>query len=391
MIKRALEKELKTTAQQFPVIAVLGPRQSGKTTLVKNTFKKHNYITLEDLDKQRIAQADPRGFLEANKTEDGLIIDEVQYVPELFSYIKTFVDEHKGTGQFILTGSQNFLLNEKISQSLAGRVAILTLLPLSIDELKRASLLPKKVESIMFFGGYPRIFDEKISPIKWYPNYIRTYIERDVRNLKNIENLSRFQHFIALCAGRIGQVLNLASLGDDCGITSNTVAAWLSLLECSYIIFRLQPHYENFRKRLIKSPKLYFYDTGLACSLLEITSEGQLSTHYMRGNLFESFVFAELMKNQFNKDRRPKVYFWRDSQGHEIDGVIEQGMELMPLEIKAGKTINTSFFDSLNYWNNLSGLDPKKSFLIYGGNEKQIYKGINILGWQDLHKVFEKD
>jgi predicted AAA+ superfamily ATPase len=391
MIKRSLEKELKATAKQFPVIAVLGPRQSGKTTLVKNTFKKYTYITLEDLDKQRLAQADPRGFLEANKTKQGLILDEVQYVPELFSYIKTFVDEHKGSGQFILTGSQNFLLNEKISQSLAGRVAILTLLPLSIDELNRASLLPDNVESLMFSGSYPRIFDENTSPNKWHPNYIRTYLERDVRNLKNIENLTLFQNFIALCAGRIGQVLNLTSLGDDCGITANTVTAWLSLLECSYIIFRLQPHYKNFSKRLIKSPKFYFYDTGLACSLLGITSAKELSMHYMRGNLFESFVLSECMKYQYNKDRRPNIYFWRDSQGHEIDGIIEQGLHLTPIEIKAGKTINASFFDGLTYWNNLSAADPQKSFLIYGGTEKQKRKGVNILGWQDLQDVFEKD
>jgi len=386
-----MTKELKSTAKQFPVVAVLGPRQSGKTTLVKNTFKKYNYITLEDLDKQRLAQSDPRGFLETNKNNEGLILDEIQYVPELFSYIKTFVDEHKGAGQFILTGSQNFLLSDKISQSLAGRVAILTLLPLSIEELDNASLLAEKVENVMFTGGYPRIFDEKASPGKWYSNYIRTYLERDVRNLKNIENLSQFQHFIALCAGRIGQVLNLTSLGNDCGITTNTVISWLSLLECSYIIFRLQPHYKNFSKRLIKSPKLYFYDTGLACSLLEITSESQLHAHYMRGNLFESFVLSELMKHQFNIDRRPNIYFWRDSQGHEIDGVIEQGLELTALEIKAGKTINTNFFDGLNYWNTVSGSDPKKSFLIYGGNEKQARKGINILGWKNIHDVFGKD
>lgn len=389
MIKRSLEKELKTTARQFPVVAVLGPRQSGKTTLVKNTFKKYNYVTLEDFDKQRHAQEDPRLFLEENKNKHGLIIDEVQYVPELFSYIKTFVDEHKGAGQFILTGSQNFLLNEKISQSLAGRVALLTLLPLAIDELASASLLPEKVEKIMFSGSYPRIFDENINPSKWHRSYIGTYLERDVRNLKNIENITRFQHFVALCAGRIGQVLNLTSLGDDCGITTNTVISWLSLLECSYIVFRLQPHYKNFSKRLIKSPKLYFYDTGLACSLLGITSEQELSTHYMRGNLFESFVLSEFMKYQFNKDQRPNIYFWRDSQGHEIDGVIERASDLIPVEIKAGKTINTSFFDGLNYWNDLAASNVEKSFLIYGGLEKYTRKGINILGWRNLQDVFK--
>lgn len=390
MIKRTLEKELKVTAKQFPVVAVLGPRQSGKTTLVKSTFKTYNYVTLEDLDKQRLAQADPRGFLEANKTPKGLILDEIQYVPELFSYIKTFVDEHKGAGQFILTGSQNFLLNEKISQSLAGRVGILTLLPLSIEELRKASLLPDKVEHLMFSGCYPRIFDEQITSSKWQANYIRTYLERDVRNLKNIENLSTFQHFIALCAGRIGQVLNLTSLGNDCGITTNTVIAWLGLLESSYIVFRLQPHYKNFSKRLIKSPKLYFYDIGLACFLLGITSEKQLLTHYLRGNLFESFILSELMKHQVNKDRRPGLYFWRDSQGHEIDVVVEQGHLLTAIEIKAGKTINSSFFDGLAYWNSLAGNDSEKSFLLYSGTEKQKRKGVAVLGWQDVQNVFEE-
>lgn len=390
MIKRTLEKELKITAKQFPIVAVLGPRQSGKTTLVKSTFKTYNYVTLEDLDKQRLAQADPRGFLEANKTSKGLILDEIQYVPELFSYIKTFVDEHKGAGQFILTGSQNFLLNEKISQSLAGRVGILTLLPLSVEELRKASLLPDKVEPLMFSGCYPRIFDEQIDSGKWQANYIRTYLERDVRNLKNIENLSTFQHFIALCAGRIGQVLNLTSLGDDCGITTNTVISWLGLLESSYIVFRLQPHYKNFSKRLIKSPKLYFYDTGLACFLLGITSEKQLLTHYLRGNLFESFILSELMKHQVHKDRRPGLYFWRDSQGHEIDAVIEQGQLLTAVEIKAGKTINASFFDGLTYWKGLAGNDSERSFLLYGGTEKQKRKGVAVLGWQDVQNVFEE-
>ncbi|HBS48402.1 TPA: AAA family ATPase [Candidatus Dependentiae bacterium] len=387
MISRELTTELKATAKQFPVVAVLGPRQSGKTTLVKNTFKKYNYVTLEDLDKKQMAETDPRSFLESNKNEHGLTLDEVQLTPNLFSYIKTYVDSHKGAGQFILTGSQNFLLNEKISQSLAGRVAILTLLPLSYTELEKAKLLSNKIDKTLYFGFYPRIWNEKIPPQKWYKNYIQTYIERDVRNLRNVENLSLFQQFIKLCAGRIGQVLNLASLGNDCGITANTARSWISLLESSYIIHLLRPHYKNFSKRLIKAPKLYFYDAGLACSLLEIENEKQLATHYLRGNLFESFVISELIKKQYNQDKRPNVYFWRDSLGHEVDCIIEKGQELIPLEIKIGKTINPSFFDGLHYWNELAGEKSQNGVLIYGGDEKVKHQGIKILGWKFLKNI----
>lgn len=395
MIKRALEKELKISSRQFPAVAVLGPRQSGKTTLVKATFPKYKYISLENLDNRQDAISDPRHFLETHENEYGIILDEVQNTPDLLSYIQTYIDEHKKHGYFILTGSQNILLNEAISQTLAGRISILTLLPLSINELKEARLLSDSLEKAMFTGSYPRIFDEKIidekpTPQKWYPNYIRTYIERDVRMLKNVHDLSLFQKFIKLCAGRIGQVLNLVSLGDDCGVDAKTVDNWISILECSYIIFTLRSHHKNFSKRLIKSPKLYFYDIGLACSLLEIEDEKELNTSYLRGNLFESFVLSELIKNRYNLDKIPNLYFWRDSQGHEIDGLIEKGERLTPLEIKIGKTLNTSFFDGLNFWNKLSNSDPKNSFVIYGGKEKHERKKIRVLGWQSLTSVFDK-
>ena len=382
--------ELKAAARQFPVVAVLGPRQSGKTTLVKSTFKNYVYVSLEELDNQEIALADPRRFLEMHKNEHGIIFDEIQNTPDLLSYIQTYVDEHKRPGYFILTGSQNILLNEAISQTLAGRVSLLTLLSLSISELEKASLLQSSIEELMFTGCYPRIYDEKIPPKKWYSNYIRTYIERDVRTLTNVSSLSIFQQFIKLCAGRTGQILNLTSLGNDCGISTNTARAWLSILEASYIIFLLRPHYKNFSKRLIKSPKLFFYDTGLACSLLDIDDVKQLSTHYIRGNLFESFVISEFIKHCYNHDSRPNVYFWRDSQGHEVDCIIEKGEQLTPIEIKAGKTINSSFFKELHFWNELSGSDPSNSFLIYGGDQKQIRQGINVFGWQSLQAVFRK-
>jgi predicted AAA+ superfamily ATPase len=384
MIKRELSLELKTVVKHFPVVAVLGPRQSGKTTLVKATFSKYNYVTLEDLDKRELATVDPRSFLEANLNNHGLILDEIQFAPDLLSYIKAHVDTHQKVGQFILTGSQNFLLNEKIAQSLAGRVAILTLLPLSYGELDKASLLSEKIESALFTGFYPRIFDQNVPPEKWYKNYIKTYIERDVRMLKNVENLSVFQHFVKLCAGRIGQILNLSSLGNDCGVSANTARSWISVLESSYIIYLLRPHHKNFSKRLIKSPKLYFYDTGLACSLLEVDNAKQLVSHYARGNLFESFVISEIIKSHYNRDQRPNVYFWRDNRGNEVDCIIEKGQELTPIEVKFGKTINQSFFDGLNYWNNLAG-DTERSFVVYGGDEKQQQKGISILGWRFLN------
>jgi len=388
MIKRELESELKGDARQFPVIAVLGPRQSGKTTLVRATFKKYNYISLEELDNKQKAISDPRHFLESLENKYGIILDEIQNAPDLLSYIQTYVDMHKKPGYFIITGSQNILLNEAISQTLAGRVVILTLLPLSIKELSKANLLTKSLEKTMFTGCYPRIFDEKLKPRKWYANYIRTYIERDVRMLKNVASLSLFQKFIKLCAGRIGQLVNLTSLGNDCGISANTARDWLSILECSYIIFILRPHHKNFSKRLIKSPKIYFYDIGLACSLLEIDNQKELNTNYLRGNLFESFVLSELIKSRYNKDMRPNLYFWRDRQGHEVDCIIEKGNKLTPIEIKVAKTVNPSFFDELEYWNELSNSPASNSFLIYGGKDKYIRKGMHVLGWQFLTKTF---
>ena len=389
MIKRVLEKELKYTATLFPVVAVLGPRQSGKTTLVKYCFKKYNYISLEDIDNRKFAIKDPRLFLEKYKNKQGLILDEIQNAPDLLSYIQTLVDENKEHGQFILTGSQNFLLNESISQTLAGRVGILTLLPLSINEFKKAKLLPERMEKILFTGCYPRIFDRKVPPRKWYPSYIRTYIERDVRTIKNVSDVTLFQQFMMLCAGRIGQILNLTSLCNDCGITFKTAQSWLSLLEQSYIIFLLRPHHKNFSKRLIKSPKLYFYDTGLASYILGVKNEKELMSHHMRGHLFESFVISEIIKDFYNVDETPRIYFWRDNAGNEVDCIIDRGTDLIPVEIKSGKTINSSFFDGLNYWNALSKQDKSKSFVVYGGDENQKRTNGKVLGWKSISNIIK--
>jgi len=380
MIKRTITEKLMYLVTKFPVVSVLGPRQSGKTTLVKNVFPNYEYISLEDIDFRIMAQEDPRGFLRLHGNYEGLILDEIQNAPDLLSYIQTHVDNTKKNGYFILTGSQNFL----ITQTLAGRIAILTLLPLSIGEMKNSNLLATQPETAMFKGCYPRIYDQKIQPEDLFPNYIRTYIERDVRMVKNVTNLNDFQKFIKLCAGRIGQLVNLASLGNDCGISSGTVKSWLSLLESSYIIFTLQPYYKNFNKRLIKSPKIYFYDTGLACSLLGITSEEQLNSHYLRGGLFESFIISDLMKQSYNKGTLPSIYFWRDKTGNEVDCLIEKGEKIIPIEIKSGLTINRSFFEGIDYWSTISDTDPKNGIIIYAGDTGQKKIKENVIGWKNI-------
>jgi len=389
MIYRELTSVLKESAKSFPVVAILGPRQSGKTTLARYVFKNYNYVSLEELDAREFARTNPHEFLSTH-VQNGVILDEIQRAPDLLSYIQTYVDKNKKKGQFILTGSQNFLLNEMISQTLAGRIAIETLLPLSITELEQAKKLKSTISQTIISGFYPSIFDPNVSPTKWYSNYLRTYIERDVRLIKNVTDLSAFQRFIKLCAGRIGQILNLSSLANDCGISPNTVKEWLSLLEASYIIFLLQPYYKNFSKRLIKSPKLYFYDTGVACNLLGISTAEQYSVHYLKGGLFESMVISELIKQQYNYGTVPQTYFWRDQSGHEIDCIIEKGIETLAIEIKAGMTITSSFFDSLQYWQKLAKIPSSNNFLIYGGTEQQYRKYGNVYGWKNFSQIVKK-
>ncbi len=388
MIERELTVKLQKAASQFPVLAIIGPRQSGKTTLVRHTFSEKPYVNLEALDTQAFAREDPRGFLENYPA--GAIIDEAQRVPELFSYIQVIVDELQQSGMFILTGSQNFLIQENLSQTLAGRVAIFTLLPLSLEELKAAQHPLNRYEEYIFRGFYPRIYDKKIPPGDWYPSYIRTYLERDVRQIKNTMDLSLFQKFIKLCAGRIGQLLNMSALGNDCGISHNTVRSWLSLLEASYVIFLLQPHHNNLKKRIVKMPKLYFYDTGVACTLLNIQFEQQLETHYLTGNLFENLVISELIKYRLNRGLSPNVYFWRDRTGNEIDCLLEFADHATPVEIKSGRTVTRDYFKGLFRWNKLSGGAPSQSYVVYGGNETQKRSDGNLLPWKSLTAIFEK-
>ena len=321
MFKRDITESILYAAKYYPVITITGPRQSGKTTLAKSLFPDKQYISLEDPDMREFATKDPRGFLDVYK--DGAIIDEVQHCPELFSYIQTKVDLDGVNGQFILTGSQNFLLLAKVSQSLAGRVGIIHLLPLSYSEISSKINLENNPNNLIYKGFYPKLYKTDLSPSVWYRDYIRTYIERDVRQMKNITDLVAFQTFLKICAGRVGQLINFSSISTECGISYNTIKSWLSVLQTSFIIYMLKPHHKNFNKRLVKQQKLYFYDTGLACSLLGIESPDQLQTHYARGALFENMVIMEILKNRLNSGKEEGLYFWRDNHGHELDILID--------------------------------------------------------------------
>ncbi|HRZ97693.1 MAG TPA: ATP-binding protein, partial [Paludibacter sp.] len=321
MIERELKTKLVALATKYPIVTLTGPRQSGKSTLLRNTFPEYNYVSLENTENRLLAQSDPNGFLAtyADKT----IIDEAQLVPVLFSYLQTHTDIQGKVGMYLLAGSQNFLLMESITQSLAGRTAVLKLLPFSRYELQNANVRKINIDEEIFTGCYPRIYDKKIYPTDFYPYYIQTYIERDVRQLKHIGDLNKFILFLKMCAGRIGQLLNLSSLANECGIAVTTAQSWISVLESSYIVYLLRPDHNNYSKRLVKTPKLYFYDTGLACSLLNIIHAEQISTHFLRGALFENMVINEFVKKSLNAGHEPQLSFWRDKTGNEVD-LIEQ-------------------------------------------------------------------
>ena len=382
MFQRTISDKLEELVTQYPVVAITGPRQSGKTTLVQHVFPERPYLSLEDPDIREFAATDPRGFLSTYPV--GSILDEIQRVPELFSYIQTRVDEIGSEGLYILTGSFNLGLMEGISQSLAGRVALLNLFPFSLAELNRASQTPGTLQDLLFTGLYPRIYDKKLPPHEWYANYVSTYLERDVRMVKNVTDLDRFQLFMRMCAARSGQLLNLSSLGDDCGITHNTARSWLSVLQASFIIYLLRPHYKNFNKRLVKSPKLYFCDPGLLCYLLGIDSPESLAIHALKGHVFETWTVDELLKGRLNRGLRENIYFWRDNVGHEIDCLIDRGSRLIPLEIKSGQTLTLDFFKGLNYWYKISETPSGEGYLVYGGNVDQKRKGGQVFGWRSF-------
>ena len=395
MIPRTLATSLRKAANGFPVVSVTGPRQSGKTTLVRSEFKDYAYVSLELPDQRAFAMEDPRGFLA--QFHGPVILDEAQRAPDLFSYIQAEVDEKELPGRFILTGSQNFLLLERISQSLAGRCAVLHLLPFSLAELtgrapvsldgfgawaaRNLHTPPFGLFELLHSGLYPRIHDKHLAPRDWLAAYYQTYVERDVRNVLNVGDLETFGRFVRLCAGRSGQLLNLSGIAADCGVTHTTARRWLSVLEASFVILLLRPHHENFGKRLIKTPKLHFLDTGLLCFLLGIRTAAELEVHSSRGAVFESFVVSELYKNFLHRGEQPGLYFWRSAAGHEVDALVELGGRRIPVEIKSAQTVASDFFAGLSYWRGLAADPGGRAALVYGGNRYFRQGGTVVYPW----------
>lgn len=379
IIERAITPTLRNFRQWFPIVYVGGPRQSGKTTLLRNLLPNLPYANLEDADARLRAEEDPRRFL--NSFPESVILDEAQRVPHLFNYLQGLVDADKNK-KFILSGSQNFLMMESITQSLAGRVGILNLLPLSIAEIATQQP-PASLESFAWQGGYPAIFREDPIPAEiFFDSYIQTYIERDVRMLKHIGDLSQFGKFMRLCAGRVGQPLNLSTLATDTGVAPNTIKAWISVLEASYLVFKLPPYFENFSKRLIKSPKLYFFDTGLLCNLLGIDSPAQLEMHHYFGNIVENAIIVELFKKRVNAGKRPKFWFWQDQSGNEIDLIIEENGVLSAIEIKSSQTYNSRLLTGLKLWQKLTGGATENNFLVYAGDQEGALEYGTLLPWR---------
>ena len=385
IIQRELNLELKSAARQYPVVTLTGPRQSGKTTLARRAFPRYRYVNLEEPDTRELAQADPRAFLGAS--DKGLILDEIQRVPELLSYIQSIVDRKKKKGQFILTGSRNFELMESVTQSLAGRTAILNLLPLSISELKKAKQ-KNSTDQYLLKGFYPRVYGEKLEPTKAYRNYFQTYIERDLRSLLSVKDLSAFQKFVKLCAGRVGQIFNASALSAEIGVSVPTINSWVSILQESYIVFLLQPYFTNVRKRLVRSPKLYFYDTGLASYFLGIENEKQLSRDPLRGMLFENMVVLELMKYRLNRGLDHGLYFFRDDKQHEVDIIMTSGAGLLGVEIKSSRTFHQDFLKGLRYIRHLFKNKELRAAVVYAGTEAQLGNEFSLLNYQETFRLF---
>lgn len=381
MINRVIQKKLSEMVKKFPVIAITGPRQSGKTTLCRLNFPNYRYVSLETPDNREIAINDPRGFLELY--DDKVIIDEIQNAPALFSYLQEHIDISNKVGQYILTGSQNFLLLENITQSLAGRIYICQLLPFSVPELKKFKF---NLTSLIFKGSYPRVLVQDINPVDFYPSYIQTYIERDLRTMIAIKDLSLFISFLKVCAGRIGQLFNASAIANEIGVDYKTIQHWLSILEASYVIYTLKPWHVNFNKRLVKSPKIYFYDTGLVCNLLQITNENQIDLHYLKGALFENFIINEHVKFYFNSGKPFSGFFWRDSAGNEIDLLFEQANQLKVIEIKSSKTFKKDDLKTLLKFQLLAKNYQVKKQLIVGGTTTGMLFDTSITPWNRINK-----
>ena len=378
-----MQSKIVSLGKSYPVLVVTGPRQSGKSTLVRHVFSDYPYVNLENLDERMMATEDPRGFL--GRFKERVIIDEIQQAPGLLSYIQGIVDERKKSAQFILTGSSSLDILEGVSQSLAGRASVLRLLPLCREEIA----LKKSVDSLeeaLLLGGYPSIHFDGRPAFDWYQDYCHNYLERDVRRLIAVKNLGTFQLFLKMCAARCGQLVNYTSFANDCGISPNTVKEWMNILEASFILFRLPSYYKNYSKRLVKSPKLYFYDTGVACSLLGIANSADLVAHSVRGGLFESWVISELQKKYLNLHQNAPLYYWRTGKGVEVDLIVEKGERVTALEIKSGKTLSSSFFKGLDDFAQIAGKDIRSKFLIYGGDEEHQRKGSKIFSWKSLPK-----
>lgn len=382
MLLRTAMPTLGRMARAFRVLTITGPRQSGKTTLSRAAFPDKPYVNLEAADERGFALQDPRGFLD--RFPDGAVIDEAQNAPELFSYIQVLVDEDPRPGRFVLTGSQNFGLLSRITQSLAGRVGILHLLPLSIAELRDGGVRLRDVDDWIHRGFYPALYGGGIDPGAWFGAYVTTYIERDVRQITRVQDLNLFQRFVALCAARTGQLLNLANLATECGLSQSTVREWLSVLEASYIVHLLRPHHENLGKRVVKTPKLYFHDPGLAAFLMGIQDERQLSLHPARGALFETLVVGEFLKSRFNAGERSNIFFWRDNVGTEVDVLVEDGRGLFPIEIKSGKTWQDEYIRSLRLFANYAGPRAYGAGVVHAGNGSYTRQDISVRSWRDL-------
>jgi hypothetical protein len=388
MIRRTLHDHLVRLGGKFPIVTITGPRQSGKTTLTRMCFPDHSYVSLENPAHRELAEVDPVGFLASYG--DGAILDEIQRSPALFSFLQGEIDEEPSPGRFILTGSQDFALLESVSQSLAGRTAIVELLPLDLEEIRRFPDPPSELSTILWTGGYPRIFEQRLPADEWLAAYTATYLERDVRSLLGVGDLVLFQTFLRLCAGRVGQLLNLSSLASDCGVSQPTARRWLSVLEASYIVFRLPPFWANVGKRLTKTPKLYFFDTGLVSSLLGIERPEQLETHPLRGSIFENWVVSEVTKQHRHRGKRPRLFFYRERGRLEIDVVIEHGSELVLIEAKAGQTPSSSYFSAFPIFEKRieerkdSRWTVARRLVVYAGSESQSRSAGELVPWSEL-------
>jgi hypothetical protein len=384
MVKRDIQSQLLDAAGEYPVVTVLGPRQSGKTTLARMGFPNKQYRSLEDPDVRARAEADPRGFL--SDVQTGIILDEIQRAPQLLSYIQGIVDRSKQRGQFILTGSHQPALHTAVSQTLAGRTALLTLLPFSFNELRQYK---KKLDAfeLMVSGAFPRVHEEKLQPSRFFSSYVRTYVERDVRALINLKDLRRFQQFLTLLAGRVGQIVNFTSLGNDVGVSSTAIKNWISVLTASYVIFELPPYFENVGKRVVRSPKIYFADTGLIASLLGISTADHAARDPLRGSLYENLVILEILKRRLNAGLHTNLFFYRDTNGNEVDLVIRHGRKLIPVEIKSAATFAADFTKGVDRFREALGARVAPGYVAYNGAESMTFKGTTVFNPLQHEKV----